>query len=152
MHKCTLLGRSCCRNSNSGGQRNASMLTTFHGDCTFASTAEGSPASQSDDVTLRLLLRLSDVWLQTRSLRSQLIGEVSSSLALFAKLTKPSGLYSSRAWVVWAASGFVKHKSSQTGAVQVGRDRANCMVQGIGSGISLSWCTSKDYNLSSKRL
>jgi hypothetical protein len=57
-------------------QRKATLLTVFHGDSTFTNCREGQPASQRDDLALRKLLRLSDVWITLRSLRSQMVGEV----------------------------------------------------------------------------
>jgi hypothetical protein len=57
-------------------QRKATLLAVYHGDSTFTNCREGQPASEQDDLALRKLLRLSDVWITLRSLRSQMVGEV----------------------------------------------------------------------------
>lgn len=63
--------RSLCSETHS------SSVIVFHGDETFENQAEEGPASNDDDDhAVRGILRLSDVWISTRSLRSQQSGEL----------------------------------------------------------------------------
>lgn len=61
---------------------NATLLSTFHADACFPNMTESaSTLDHESDTALKLLIRLSHLWLTTRSLRAQMMGEVSAHIA-----------------------------------------------------------------------
>jgi hypothetical protein len=63
------------------GQHSGSLITVYHDDA--FSPGKSSIERQPDDLfLLRNLLQLSDIWIQTRSLRTQMTGEVSCQSVL----------------------------------------------------------------------
>lgn len=59
-------------------QLHFSLVTLFHGDNTFTQALEDSPPDPEDNSALQHILLSNDIWISTRSLRSQQIGEVHS--------------------------------------------------------------------------
>lgn len=65
-------------------ESSATLLSTFHADDCFSHLSENSQTPDaSTDVALKALIRLSHLWLTTRSLRPQLMGEVRLVLPSF---------------------------------------------------------------------
>lgn len=59
----------------------ASLLLVYHDDA-FSPGRTAIERSEEDHFLLRNLIQLSDLWLQTRSLRAQMTGEVRSSTTI----------------------------------------------------------------------